>query len=176
MKLEEAAGRGAAQAPLPTGPVAWLAWLGGAVSAALIIVILVVTTVAVVFRYVLGNPLQGTDEAAGYLVVAAVMLGAAEALRRDDHINIDILISGLAPRTRIWFDGFGYLAVLGFAVMLLFTGWHTVTFSYGFDSYSTGALEMPLWIPQSTMLAGAVLLGLVAAARLFGLLRRKPAA
>jgi hypothetical protein len=56
--------------------------------------------------------------------------------------------------------------VLAFSVLLFRTAWHTVTFSREFEAYSNGELQLPLWIPQSTMLLGALLLGLVALMRL----------
>jgi len=169
---------GAAQAaaPAPVTLVDRLAWLGGLVSAVLIVLILAVTTVSVLFRYFLGMPLLGVDDGTGFLVVATVMFGAAEALRRNDHINIDLLTAVLPAPVRHALDILAQAAVLVFAGVLLASAWRTVTFSLRFDNYSTGELEMPLWIPQSTMLVGAVLLGLVAATRLLSLILRKRAA
>lgn len=165
-------GNGEAQSVSPpSGFLDRLAWLGGLVSAALILAILGLTAVAVTMRYGFNDPLLITDEAVGFLVVATVMFGAAEALRRGDHINIDILTDKAPPRLRRWLDIFAYLAVLGFSIVLLLSAWHTVSFSLDFEAYSTGALEMPLWIPQSTMLVGASLLGLVAFAKVVALLR-----
>ncbi|TIX76508.1 MAG: TRAP transporter small permease subunit, partial [Mesorhizobium sp.] len=69
--------------------------LGGALSALLILVVLAITAVSVFNRYFLGRPLMGVDEATGFLVVAIVMFGAAEALRRGDHIRIDLLFDHL---------------------------------------------------------------------------------
>jgi TRAP-type C4-dicarboxylate transport system permease small subunit len=146
-------------------PCSWLdklVWFGGVISAALIVYILAITTVAVVCRYFLGNPIRGVDEQTGFLIVAVVMAGAAEVMRRDEHIGIDILTNLAPPSIRRLFEGLGHIAVAVFAGTLFYTAWHTVTFSYGFQAYSTGALEIPMWIPQSTMLAGAVLLFLVA--------------
>lgn len=166
--------RGAPGAPLPFEVhLGRLAWLGGAISAGLIVLILLLTAVSVFCRYILGVPLLGGDEAAGFLVVATVMFGAAEALRRGDHIGIDILPGLLPERGQVWLAIFGHAAVLVFSGVLLASAWRAVSFSRRFEAYSTGALEMPLWIPQSTMLVGAVLLGLVALTRLLALLLRK---
>ncbi|SHN11830.1 TRAP transporter small permease [Roseibium suaedae] len=140
--------------------------VGGVLSAVLILVMLAVTAVNVVGRYALGNPFRGAEEFTGYLVVALVMAGAAEAYRRGDHIAIDLIrstrIPGLKHVSNVLYHG----SVLAFAVILGSTGWHTVSFSRDFESYSAGYLETPMWIPQSALLLGAFLLALAAFGRL----------
>lgn len=138
-----------------------ISWVGGAVGALLIVVVLVATAVSVFNRYILGRALLGVDEATGFLVVAIVMCGAAEALRRGDHIRIDLLLEHASPMWRWLLDLWSYVAVLAFSILLLVTAWHTVVFSRQFGAYSSGYLEMPMWIPQSTMILGGLLLVLV---------------
>ena len=146
--------------------IAAISRVGGAVSSLLILVILAITAISVFFRYVLGSPILGGDEATGFLVVAIVMAGTAEALRRGDHIRIDLILDRCGPRARWFLDLIAYAAVLVFAVLLLVTSWHTVMFSRQFGAYSAGYLALPIWIPQSAMVVGAVLLTLVAAMKL----------
>lgn len=159
-------GEGRVPSSWPEAVAGVVSLIGGAIGAVQIVVVLVITTAGVFFRYVIDRPLLGIDEATGFLVVSIVMFGAAEALRRDDHIRIDILIERAGPRARRALDAWACLAVLGFAGLLFWTAWNTVTFSRAFGAYSDGYLQMPLWIPQSTMLVGAALLGLQAVARL----------
>jgi C4-dicarboxylate transporter, DctQ subunit len=143
--------------------------IGGALSALLILIVLAITAISVFNRYVLGKPLLGIDEATGFMVVAIVMFGAAEAFRRGDHIRIDLLFDHVGPRVRWWLELWSSLAVLAFAILLLRSAWHTVAFSRAFEAYSTGYLSLPLWIPQSTMVIGA---GLIALSALAGILRQ----
>lgn len=155
----------------PERATAAISRLGGALSALLILVVLAITAVSVFNRYFLGRPLMGVDEATGFLVVAIVMFGAAEALRRGDHIRIDLLFDHLGPRGRWWLELWSLASVLVFAALLLVASWHTVVFSRQFGAYSSGYLSLPMWIPQLTMVVGAVLIGLAALAamlRLFG--------
>ncbi|MBD8893586.1 TRAP transporter small permease [Roseibium litorale] len=139
---------------------------GGVLSAGLILVMLAVTTVNVIGRYALGNPFRGAEEFTGYLVVSLVMAGAAEAYRRGDHIAIDFLRSSRIPALRHISGVLYHASVLAFALILGVTGWHTASFSRDFESYSAGYLETPMWIPQSALVLGAVLLGLAAFGRL----------
>ncbi len=149
-------------------PSAWLdriVWAGGVVSAAIIVYILGLTAIAVVFRYVLQSPIRGVDEQVGFLVVAVVMAGAAEALRRDDHISVDLLTNKAPRPLRRALAAFGFAAVAVFAALLVVSAWRTVSFSWSFQAYSPGDLQIPMWLPQSAMLAGGVLLALVAVVR-----------
>lgn len=148
-----------------------VAGAGGVVSSVLILLVLVITGTGVWMRYVVGQPIAGVEEATGFFVVAIVMFGAAEASRRGDHIRIDIILDKAPPRLRRWLDVWAELSVLVFAAALLVTGWHTVTFSRRFGAYSPGYLELPMWIPQSALIAGGVLIILVCLARLLLLLR-----
>jgi TRAP-type C4-dicarboxylate transport system permease small subunit len=140
--------------------------VGGWLAGIAVVAILLLTAAAVFGRYLLNEPLRGADEATGFLVVFVVMFGAAEALRRGDHIAIDLLYLRAGPRSRLWLEGWAMLGVLLFSVLLFITAWDTVVFARQFGAYSTGALELPLWIPQSAMLVGAALLGFAALARL----------
>jgi len=102
-------------------------------------------------------------------------LGAAEALRRGDHIRIDLLFSSAGPRARWWLELWSLAAVILFSVLLLVAAWHTVLFSRAFGAYSTGYLSMPMWIPQSTMVVGSILLVVAALAALLDLIaERRP--
>ena len=57
---------------LLAGAASVLARIGGALSVLLIVVVLALTTAGVFARYVLGRPLEGVDEACGFMVVAMV--------------------------------------------------------------------------------------------------------
>jgi C4-dicarboxylate transporter DctQ subunit len=165
----------APRASFPERAAAAISRLGGALSALLVLVVLAITAVSVFNRYFLGRPLMGVDEGTGFLVVAIVMFGAAEALRRGDHIRIGLLFDHAGPTARWWLELWSLASVIVFAALLLVTSWHTVVFSRQFGAYSTGYLSLPMWIPQSTMVAGSMLIGIAALAailRLFGEKRR----
>ncbi|WP_416897344.1 MAG: TRAP transporter small permease [Minwuia sp.] len=167
----------------PAGPppslieraVAPLARLGAAFSVLGVLLILAITGYSVFMRYVLGTPVTWTDELSGYLVVGIVMLGAAETLRRGDHISVDLIsarLSGIWARVAgIW----AMVAVILLVVAILISSITAVRFSHDFGIYSDGYLAIAMWIPQSLLVIGCVLILLVAAARLVSvLLARRP--
>ncbi len=158
---------GAASVPSPIERlVAWPSRIFGAISSLLILTILTLVIYSIVQRYILNTPLKWGDEMLGYLLVASVMLGAAEALRRGDHIAIDLVSARAGARARKHLNLFSDLAVIAFAIVLGVSTWESVSFAYAFGSYSPGYLEVATWIPQLPMFAGALLLGLVSFARL----------
>lgn len=167
--------KGAADAPFfPDRIVVSLVRLCGALSAALILVIFVQIVVAVTRRYVFDRPLQWSDEMIGYLLVTLVMLGAAEALRRGDHISIDLLSAKLNPRHRRFQTAFANLSVMAFAVIAGVSIWDSIAFARSFGSYSVGYIEIETWIPQVPVVIGMVLLFLTAALGLYRALRGLP--
>ena len=144
----------------------WPIRIAGAFSSLLIFVSFCLMIFAIFQRYFLNTPLKWGDEMLGYLLVAIVMSGVAEALRRGDHVAIDLLTSFFGIKIRALLTYLSYTAVLAFAVIFGISADEVVRFSYGFGSFSPGYLEAPMWIPQSTMIAGSVLLGLGALAGL----------
>jgi C4-dicarboxylate transporter, DctQ subunit len=46
---------------------------------------------SVVMRYFMNRPIPWVDELVGYLLVGLVMLAAADALRRGEHIAVDLI-------------------------------------------------------------------------------------
>lgn len=168
-------GKGADAAPLfPDRIVIGLVRLCGALSAALILLVLVQIVVAVTRRYLIDRPLQWNDEVIGYLLVAIVMLGATEALRRGDHISIDLLTAKLGPRMARLHVALSSLAVIVFAAVLGVSIWDSIAFARAFGSYSVGYIEIETWIPQVPVLIGAVLLSLMAGLRLLRAIRTLP--
>jgi len=144
----------------------WPIRIAGVLSSLLIFVSFCLMIFAIFQRYFLNTPLKWGDEMLGYLLVAIVMSGVAEALRRGDHVAIDLLTSFFGIKIRALLTYLSYTAVLAFAVIFGISADEVVRFSYGFGSYSPGYLEAPMWIPQSTMIAGSILLGLGALAGL----------
>ena len=173
MKGHEDGAAPAAPASLPERLAALPVRLGGALSALLILCVLALTIWSVFMRYVLSEPPVWAEEATGYLLVALIGLGVAEAWRRDAHISIDLLTSGLPGRWRrvkeVWSD----LCVLLFAAVLGISAWEAIEFARDFDAWSSGEIEIRMWIPQVPLLCGACLMGLYALARLAGRLMKK---
>lgn len=153
-----------------TRAIGLLALVSSIASALLLVLTLGITGFSVIRRYVFGQPVTWTDELSGFLVVAIVMLGAAEVLRRDEHVSVDI-VSENATGTKRWLLAmWSNLSVAIVSAVLLASAWNAVQFSRRIGVYSDGYLGAPMWIPQSFLLVGAALLCLLALSRCLDLL------
>ena len=137
-------------------------------SAAALLASLVVIVYGVVRRYVFNTPVAWTDELVGYLLVASVMLAAADALLGGEHISVDIVTERLGARARRIAYLFGLVAVAASGILLMVEGLGMVRFSRQVGLRSNGDLAVPLWIPQSLVPLGALLLLLAAVAAFVG--------
>ncbi len=139
-----------------------LAALGVALAAVALIASMFLIAYSVVMRYFLNTPVTWVDELVGYLLVASVMLAAADALREGEHIAVDIVTERLGDRgKRITALG-GLLAVALAAGLLTVEGADMVAFSRMVGLLSNGTLAVPMWIPQIAVPVGAALMGATA--------------
>jgi C4-dicarboxylate transporter DctQ subunit len=132
------------------------------VGAMLVLALTGIVGYSVGMRYLLGQPQTWSDELVGYLMVSMVMLGAAEALRRGEHIEVDLLTERLTQRWRRIAKIWGQIATAFVASVLMVAGGEMVAFSASVGLLSDGYLEVPMWIPQLAVPLGAGLLLLTA--------------
>ena len=107
----------------------------------------------------------------GFLLAAASFLALAHTLREGAHIRVALLVSRLPENMRRWVE----IWCLGFglAVTLYFT-WFTARLSYEsytYDDLSPGMIAVPIWIPQTAMLLGLVILAVAMADELVAVYR-----
>jgi len=137
-----------------------LAAIGVALAALALIASMFTIGYSIVMRYLANRPVPWADEMAGYLLVAAIMLAAADALLHGEHIAVDILTERLSARGKRRTVLGGLVAVAGAAALLAVEGWDMVAFSHLVGLRSNGYLAVPMWIPQLLVPIGAVLLGI----------------
>jgi TRAP-type C4-dicarboxylate transport system permease small subunit len=135
-----------------------LARLGIALAAIALLASMFLIGYSVVMRYFLNRPAAWVDELSGYLLVAAVMLAAADALLEGEHIAVDILTERLSARGRRWTVLGGLIAVALSALLLAIEGADMVGFSRMVGLMSNGYLAVPMWIPQLLVPIGAALM------------------
>lgn len=117
--------------------------------------------VSVAARYLFGVPQPWIDKVAGWLVVALVLLGAAEAQRRFEHIGVDLAVRKAGPLRRRLVHLLGAASVAMVALVLLLAGIEAVEFSR-LVGMMTDLEGVPDWWIQALLPAGAAVLLLVA--------------
>lgn len=145
----------------------------GALAAACIAIIAALVTAQVAGRLA-GVLVPGADDLAGYALMASSFLGLAYTLRAGGHIRMTLLLRRSGPRARLGLEA----ACLGFgAIVTGYFAWHVVEMArdaWRFGDKSMGVLPIPLWIPQSVMALGAIVLCVAFVDDLAGALRGRP--
>ena len=99
----------------------------GKAAGIMILLSCVVSAVNALLRYGLDISNNWPLELQWYLFSAAVMLGAAYTLKRNEHVRVDLIYSRLSDRGRIWVDLFGLVFFLMPACMLFaWLSWTTL--------------------------------------------------
>jgi TRAP-type C4-dicarboxylate transport system permease small subunit len=99
----------------------WVARLETVAVILLVALLTAVTFAQVVTRYLLGDPLIWSEEAARYLFVWVSMIGAALALREGGHFGLDLVIRPM-PQLKPVLGPLVILVMVMFLVILLKTG------------------------------------------------------
>lgn len=96
----------------------------------------------------------------GFFLAAASFLALAHTLREGGHIRVTLVIGHLPAALRKVFEF--WCVLLAAAVSLYFT-YYTfglIAESYEYNDLSSGMIAVPIWIPQSGMLIGLVILSI----------------
>lgn len=132
-------------------------YAAGAVLAALCMVLIGLLTLVQIVGRLAGVLIVDAGEIAGFAMAGSIFFALAHTLRTGGHIRVNLLIARLQGPVRrlveIWCLGLTIVLSGMFAIFSV----RMVIDSYTFNDISTGMMPVPLWIPQSTMAAGAIL-------------------
>ncbi len=136
-----------------------LYWVSGATAALCLVAILFLIVVQMAARWT-GEVFPGAPDYAGYAMAAASFLAFASALNRGAHIRVSVVLNAVGPKTRRWINIWCFSIGSLIAWYFVFFARKFVFWSWQFADVSQGQDRTPLWIPQSLMLIGAVILAI----------------
>lgn len=113
-------------------------------------------------------------EFAGFFLAASSFFALAYTLRHGAHIRVELLVHRFGPRARHWVEL--WCVAVGAFVSGYFA-WYSIALvleSLEFGDPSPGIIAIPLWIPQSGMALGLVVLTVAFLDDLVALLGRRP--
>lgn len=150
-------------------------YAAGAVLAAVFMVLIAALTLAQVVGRAIGVVVPDAGDLAGYAMAAATFLALAHTFRSGGHIRVNLLLIHVPHRLRHLLECWclAFLALVGalfaaFAIKMAMD-------SFEFGDVSTGMMPIPLWIPQTSMVAGALLFEIAVIEELARVLRgREP--
>jgi TRAP-type C4-dicarboxylate transport system permease small subunit len=142
-----------------------LARIGGHLGAACLFALTALILAEIGSRNLLNHNLRFAWEYSSYLMGAGFLFGAAVTLRAGGHIRVTVLLAQLGPAGKRIIE---IVAAAGGTALTVFLAWSLLRFTMrayeaGQTSISSNTL---LWIPQSLVVAGAVMLALQMIARL----------
>lgn len=142
--------------------------LGGYLAAACLCAICTLITVQIVGRLIdllvtrlglerIGLVIPGLAQISGFLLVGASFLGLAYTFIHGGHIRVTLLIGRLPPASRAFVELLCLSIALALCLYLAWNLYWLLEDSIAFGEISYGLVAIPLWIPQSLMLAGVAL-------------------
>jgi len=134
--------------------------LGGILAAAAVVGILALVGLEVCLRAFFNTSTLISDEMSGYLNIAVVYFGLAYALKSGSFVRVEVVYAmfrgpwALLVRWLIVLASLAYVSVLGVYI------WRYVVYNHSIGLVSTDISRTALWIPQSIVVVGMVVLGL----------------
>lgn len=115
--------------------------------------------IGVVARYIFNHPLTFVDEIGPIFIVWSTFVGYSIALRKDEHIKMDILYVAVKnPRIKKLMDLFSYICGILFSLFMMSYGYLAMMMQRKMNRV-TQILEFPVWITYLIIpFIGAVLI------------------
>lgn len=143
--------------------------ISGVAAALCLVAILTLIVFQMVARWT-GEVFPGAPEYAGYAMAAASFLAFASALNHGTHIRVSIVLNAVPEKVRRWMDIWCFSIGAAISWYFVWYGWRFVYFSWKFGDVSQGQDKTLLWMPQSLMLFGAVILAIALSDHLLSLI------
>jgi TRAP-type C4-dicarboxylate transport system permease small subunit len=103
----------------------------------------------VITRRFFGFSSQGTTEISGYLVAFGISWGLTTAMAEKRHIRVEAILGYFPTRVRSYLHFCAITLLEGVTLLLAVRAWDVVRESVELNAHDTGALSIPLVLPQS---------------------------
>ena len=131
-----------------------LYYASGAIGAIFVLLICIIMIAQSILRE-FGVRTGATNDVVAWLCAAAAFLAMAHAFKHGDFVRVTLLLEKVSPGVRRTLEIVS-LAIACFAIgYLAFWATKFAWESYQFNDMANGLLAIPLWIPQTTFVAGS---------------------
>ena len=137
----------------------WL-YTGSGILAGVFLILIAVLSLAQICGRLLGFAAYSFDDFAGYCMAASSFLGLAHTYRRNEHIRVALLVDRFSGNKRQVLET---LCLTASAFLIGFFAWYATDMawtSYAINDVSQGLVPVPLWVPQSGMALGLLIMSI----------------
>ena len=129
-----------------------------AAAAALCLASIAVLMLAQALMRELGLLLRGADDLVAWLCAASAFLPLAYTFRQGELVRVSLVLTELPPRARRHAES---ACLIGALVVVAYATWAVSKFvyeSWQFKELAQGLLQIPIWIPQMSLVIGCAVL------------------
>ena len=119
---------------------------------------------------------RGADDIVAWLCAASAFLALAYTFRNGEHVRVSLLLQGLPAAARRHAETFCLITAL---VVMGYTTWAVCSFvfeSWRFGELAQGLIQIPIWIPQLSLVLGSAVFSVSIADELVAHLRGRKTA
>ena len=135
-----------------------LTFITGWIAALCLVAAAFIVTEAVIVRKLLGISTIWQIEASVFLLIFTVFVGAPFVQRNEHHLNVDLLIFHLSPRTREWVLIIVSIISCMLTAVLAWYAWPMWWETVVNNEHSESLWGPPLWIPYLFLPLGMTIL------------------
>lgn len=119
-----------------------------------------ILTYEVFCRYFFSAPTIWAQETSGYLYMWTMLAAASYTLQVRKHVHVDLVVDRLPARPKLIIEAMTSTIGAIFCGIVSVQAYEMIAATVRFGKVSATPLRVPLWIPQSALLMGFVLLTL----------------
>ena len=112
----------------------------------------------VVCRYLFNSPTIWAQEISIYLYMWTMLAASSYTLQMKKHVNVDLVVDKLSGQVKTFTEIVSSTIGAIFCAIVSVQAYEMIAASVHFGKVSATPLRVPLWIPQSALLIGFVLL------------------
>lgn len=105
-----------------------------------------------------GIPLAWSEEAARYMFIWLIYIGAAYAIKKRSHIKVELISLVVKEKGQFILDMIADICFMVFAVFLTIYGWDAVYRVVSIHQQSSPAMHINMGVPYSAVAAGCSLM------------------
>ena len=133
----------------------------------IILFLIIVNSYAVISRYLFNRPIDWILDVSQLMMAACVFIGTAYVLRKDMHVNVDIVISFLPDKTKRKLSKITSIFVFMFCLVLTWKTWEL--FWGNLYTRTSSVVQLPMFPCYFAVFYGSCLLMLESLCEIFSI-------